>query len=1720
MATDVSSGRVRRPWLLTLLVVAFAAVVRFSYLDWDQSHHFHPDERAIAEAVTKIRLDPRTPRLDPEFFAYGSLPFYLVRAAVDIGALFTDRARGYDQIILIGRGVSAALGVLSVYCLILFARRLYNDRIALLAGFLLAAAPLHVQNSHFMTTDVAVSLTAFLALMALVTLVERGKLQHYVWAGIAIGAAVATKFSAMPLFAPLGVAVLLRLIQDRRPGKAALGSAMALLAAIVAFAIGEPYAFKTFHPITIAASLFTFLVKVWSEGWSAWEAFLREVAWDRYAASIREQSHMVRNPGAMPYTNQYIGTPRYLYELKQIVLWGMAPPLGIAALLGTAHRIVTFRRERWQAHVVLLSYVIPYFLITGWFGVKFPRYMLPLYPLLILWGAALLWKLARASRLGRMATWIVCAGTFAALMALMSVYQRPHTVVTASQWVYKHIPAGSMILGQHWDEGFPFHLPGNPPSKFKLKEIPYYEPDTPQKIRAMARDLAAADYIAFQTTRLYGAITMAPEKYPLTSNYFYLLFAGDLGYTLLWDHDARPRLFGIEFKDELADESLTVYDHPKVLIFKNERRLPAEEIEDKILRGSPSKRLTREDLLVAEAGDRGILAGAEQTPPTRSSWSALLRCALIVELLGLAAYFVVQRWLPVPGAYAIGKVLGILAFAYFPWLLTHWQITTFTRSTLAVTFLLMLGWGAWARRGRRFGPARAEWIPVELLFWFSFLFFLGVRAYNPEVFWGEKPMDFSFLNALNRATTLPPPEPWCAGYTLHYSYFGHYVVAALGKLGNIHPGVTFNLGISLFGALVAVGAFAAGCAISDRWSVGILAALLSTLFGNLAGVRELVFRSRIDGPGLMNSIGDVFRAMGFDYFWATSRVIKDTINEYPLWTFLFADLHAHALVLPFSLVFVALTVWWVRRDEPGVELSRPALVLLLGFFLGAIMVTNTWSSFTYVPFFPFVLGCAWFVRRRIGFGRVLAALLPLVLLTPYSTVERRLPELAPHVQFVNTPAYSYAKWLVVAFLVLQMPGVLLPTAAILALAGLFYFPYWQQFFDRRDVQSVNNWGFQGPGDSFAHFYDFANIFGLFLWAAIPFLFVLWARQIRGPLRDRLPPLPKAILWIVGVAIAACFALTIPWGMFGDPEELRTFLHIGALNAQDPDHRYAVVGSVRYGLGCLAILALHLALQKTADGMWQRIAIFLSFVFFVTAGVDVVYVWDRMNTVFKFYLESWLLFSIAAAAAVSQLWGWMIRSRPWRRVWRAGFVALVLVSLFTAASITRGVIVTRRVQTPRPTLDGTAYLALRDPHEAAAFEWLNREVLGIPVLAEAWGPSYQDYTRVAMNTGLPVVLGWDYHVHQRDVPNAIVARRKEDLRKLYTSEKRREVEAVLQRYNVALVYVGPMERKAYAGGNLARFREWKDLLTPVYENKNVTIFGVAGQFRGAVPVTTIEQVAQERDEEGEVVAQAGPGELRQPRAAAVDLDGNVYVADFDNHRIQKFNQELDFVTMWGEQGSAPGQFKQPCDVAIGPDGNVYVADTWNQRIQVFNADGEYQREWGGAFFGPRGIAVSKDGKVYLADTGNHRVRRFSLEGQEELTWGGNGSLPGQFKEPYGIAVDLAGNVYVCDNLNARLQIFDANGKFQREFPVEGWKGVVFSEPKVAITPDGNIWVTVPELRVVRAYDRNGKLLRQIHGRQYPGAQFEKPLGLAYSRVTNELIVTDLENRVVRLPLPGE
>jgi uncharacterized membrane protein len=233
----------------------------------------------------------------------------------------------------------------------------------------------------------------------------------------------------------------------------------------------------------------------------------------------------------------------------------------------------------------------------------------------------------------------------------------------------------------------------------------------------------------------------------------------------------------------------------------------------------------------------------------------------------------------------------------------------------------------------------------------------------------------------------------------------------------------------------------------------------------------------------------------------------------------------------------------------------------------------------------------------------------------------------------------------------------------------------------------------------------------------------------------------------------------------------------------------------------------------------------AFAIFLVAGAEFVFIWDRMNTVFKFHMDAWLVLSLAAALVLPRLWNRWSAGGSQDKLWRACFVVLACGALFTSGSGLIAALRTERVAGPRPTLDGVAYLEGHSPFEAGAIDWLNRNVKGSPVMAEAHGASYGPYSRISMHTGLPTVLGWDYHVYQRGHTRREIERRKHDLELLYRADDRAAVLDVLRRHRIELVFFGDLERATYGAGGLEQSPGWRGLLMPVYRNPGVTIFAV-------------------------------------------------------------------------------------------------------------------------------------------------------------------------------------------------------------------------------------------------------------------------------------------------------
>jgi DNA-binding beta-propeller fold protein YncE len=209
---------------------------------------------------------------------------------------------------------------------------------------------------------------------------------------------------------------------------------------------------------------------------------------------------------------------------------------------------------------------------------------------------------------------------------------------------------------------------------------------------------------------------------------------------------------------------------------------------------------------------------------------------------------------------------------------------------------------------------------------------------------------------------------------------------------------------------------------------------------------------------------------------------------------------------------------------------------------------------------------------------------------------------------------------------------------------------------------------------------------------------------------------------------------------------------------------------------------------------------------------------------------------------------------------------------------------------------------------------------------------------------------------------------------------------------------------------------------------------------------------------------GSGQFRYPEAIAVDKNGFLYVSDSGNNRVQKFDSDGNFITEWGSHGSGNGEFKRNVGIATDPEGEfVYVVGMGNQRVQKFTSEGLYVNQWrteipDSSQFSPRGIEVDMEEYVYVSEEGPHmeqsRVQKFTMDGELVDFWymeaGGSTGTP----RLYDIALDKTdGNIYVCNKRVGEINKFTPDGGLIHKWSIGG--------NGIAVDSDGILYVVDPE-----------------------------------------------------------
>ncbi len=1451
-------GRLTRAlasWQLALAaILLLGTALRFHGLAWDQPPEadyplqMHPDERFLSLVANRIdwpsslsayfdtARSPLNPYNDGETrsYVYGTFPLFLVKA---VATLRGDDPPGpnnsYQATVVSGRQVTAAFDVLAILLVFLLGLTLANRRLALLAALLYALAVLPTQLAHFWAMDPFLNVFALLTLLLSIRWVRAhggGAWWLAAGIGISIGLATASKVNGAIFAAIPALAFLVRLAlydvprlrctwsgtpirEPRRPPGAWLTdlSMLSLAAAVslIVFRIAQPYAFAGPH---------------------AWDFTLNQQWWDDIQ---RERDFQQGNADYPPFI-QFAGTTPFVTALRNITLWGLGPALAVAGFAGLATAAITVARRRDLALLLPLAFTL---LVLGFWGprfVAFMRYFLPAYPLLCLFAASALLTFERRTRAGlHITAWrfrrrldprrsrpialaaiaIVLGITAWWAFAFQRVYLEEHPRIAATRWIYANLPPGTAITTEIWDDPVPWDFPGRE-RQYRLVELDMYRTDSIEKVRELIYGLPAApgeqprpgldaaDYIAVTSNRIRDSVPRLEREYPATIHYYQLLESGELGFERVATFTVRPSFLGLSIDDSGAEESFTVYDHPEVRIYRKTAAWDPDRAFALLLHARPD---TAVNLLPRQGRSNGLqfTAGEAATQQAGGTFSEVFsapgwlnRTAWLWWLLWLeVAAFAALPWVtwlcaPLAGrGYGLAKLLGPGAVVLLAWLLVAWGLVHFSAAVAWASL------GAAAAAGLLIAVLRRRaladdlrrwwrhWLAAEAIFLATFVAFLLLRAANPDLWHhpqgGEKPMEIAYLTAIIRSTILPPYDPWFAGGSLNYYYMGWFYLAVPARAFGILPEYVFNLGVPTFAATAASVAFAfasglaglarrahATAAASGRLPLlaGLLAAFLLVGIGNLDAAHQWIERlqalDRWDVAPGTPVIGGTFALLGglwqwlvhgaalppFDW-WRSSRVHFGTfdITEFPYWSFLFADLHPHLMGIPFFAGLVTLAAVHVLAAERGERLRPWVLAAVLGLFVGLIRTVHTWD-------FPTAAVIA------------VAAILLAALLAPGSPERRAWTAL----------------------------GHLLLAAAV---AVLLFAPYNARFetFDPGIVRA--------PETTKLH--QFVVQYGVFLAILVAYLGVRYRLILEA--RAFQPGRSIALALVAGrlevgsllFFLAGLVAFAWPFGL-------------------------ATVALALVGLFFLLSLAWLEYRAAPREPVHIILPLLFALALGVAAGVDVVTLKNdivRMNTVFKFGLQAWHLFALASGVAAwevartlsPRLRGPTGVGRTAAALTLASLAGVLLASSLFLISGTRARQAARFGDTPL-TLDGFAFfehgtfteprsetttaddVTFRLDEDLPLIEWVRANVQGSPVIVEAVGPLYRWTGRISQYTGLPAVIGWDWHqVQQRTDYAHLVQERRVEVQRFYLDPAVEPAERFLRRYNVRYVIVGTEER---------------------------------------------------------------------------------------------------------------------------------------------------------------------------------------------------------------------------------------------------------------------------------------------------------------------------------------
>lgn len=754
---------------------------------------------------------------------------------------------------------------------------------------------------------------------------------------------------------------------------------------------------------------------------------------------------------------------------------------------------------------------------------------------------------------------------------------------------------------------------------------------------------------------------------------------------------------------------------------------------------------------------------------------------LFIEFLGVLIFPIIFKvfWKLPDRGYSFTKLFSLVLWVYVIWLLGSFNsnLHLIITSSIVLTAIGVVSFITLYYNYKSFFNYIKKQYPIiiafDLCFIIIFAIWILIRNFDPSIYHTEQIMDFTILNSVMNYTSYPPEDLWFSGNTLNYYYYGYLIFGVFFDFLQIDTSIAYNLTIPLIASLSSIILFGLIWNISSclQLSKTIILLLCSSsimvfnFFSNTEPLFELLNSMRILPKEFLLWIaidGLDFNLNGFSFFpndhywwWRATRVINTfdsvtnssldyTITEFPFFTLALADLHPHLISLPFYLMFITFLFNFILlNDDTSMVIGKKVIsnnifLLFLSLTIGSLIIMNTWNT-------------------------------PSILLLLFGTSIIPIRNYLTPMLFTKIRINFY----------------------IIILSFILFIPFFITY--KAPVNEINVVG--AISSQFIHLF---TVWGLFTTIILVFLGCIYLRQnkyflnsyVPNKILSILPTIFIVLIWSIAIFLKETFNENLLLVLINRNLSLLLFSIISILLT------YLIISKNE-----IPIIATQKYITNNSVNTFYFILTILVIGILLIIIPEYFFIKDqfgnRMNTVFKFSYQSWILLSIFSPLLTYFIYTYITKFKLY-------FYISLMIIILTYLYYSFGFINLQINNWDRTfNINVHKNYSVENKMTFDSIEWIKKNLPQGSIILEASGDSYSNYSKISAFTGYPTVIGWVGHQRQwRPFQLEEISNREKDVENIYLSNNIDRVKQLIYKYNIRYIYLGIQENNKYGKDSIS------------------------------------------------------------------------------------------------------------------------------------------------------------------------------------------------------------------------------------------------------------------------------------------------------------------------------